>query len=181
MIYDIYGMIYLWKTRGIPCSSFPILVSMDCLRWGNIYRKHQPSENIRNPGFLKTPHFEPSIHVRPRFPRLLRTPHPTGWWGSSPAKLNLFGSPVPSAPWNPGSLRRLLAGFREVVRHVDEDAFLEPTTCPRATWKGLAPLNLKKLHAQVFFWSKFCLVCSKHHHLLYMSKVCHQLWPYHNW
>lgn len=49
--------VYLCKTRGIPCSSFPILVSMDCLdclRWGNhlqetsAIRKHQeprvPSE-----------------------------------------------------------------------------------------------------------------------------------------
>lgn len=179
---DIYGMIYLCKTRGIPCSSFPILVSMDCLRWGNIYRKHQPSGNIRNPGFLKTPHFEPSIHG-PDFPiGLLRTPHPTGWWGSSPAKLNLFGSLEPCAPGNePWKFKRLLAGFREVVRHVDEDAFLEPTTCPRATWKGLAPLNLKKNGNPSVFWSKFCPVCSKHHHLLYMSKVCHQLWPYHNW
>jgi len=63
-----------------------------------------------------------------------------GKWMLIPLKMVLigidpypFGSLEPCAPWNEPKFLRLLAGFREVVRHVDEDAFLEPTTCPRAT------------------------------------------------
>lgn len=159
MIYDIYGMIYLRKTGGIPCSSFPILVSMDCLRWGNVYRKHQPSGNIRNPGHKNTTFWtinscqaqiSPSDFWGPRIQLADEAPVLPSW-----IYLGLQFQAPPGT--NPGSLRRLLAGFREVVRHVDEDAFLEPTTCPRATWKGLAPLNLKKMETQVFSGQNFAL------------------------
>ena len=69
----------------------------------------------------------------------------------------------------PASRLYLLAGFREVVRHVDEDAFLEPTTCAAEQHdKGerLYNLKLKKVARPRVFWSKPFLAYSKHHHLL---------------
>ena len=71
MIYDIYGMFTCVK----PVES-PVVPSPFWFQWivwivwgeGTIYRKHQPSGNIRNPGFHRKHRPFWTINSWPRFP-----------------------------------------------------------------------------------------------------------------